>query len=462
MVGRRAVRPARRGRRMTRVAADRLRHQLHPAARRRRPGRRARTPTCSAGWRSCGSARASTPPAGWRRRRSSAPGGCSPSTPTRPATWAPTAVRMVATSATRDAANRADFEDDGAWPSLGQRPDVVTGPEEAELSFLGATASLDAAAAAHGAAPPRPPFLVVDIGGGSTEFVLGDADGRARGPLGRHRLRAAHRAAPARRPADGRAGPPRRGRHPRRAGRRSPPRCRSPRRPPWSAWPGSVTTVAALALGLPAYDADAIHGSRIAVDAVREVTADLLAATRERRAAHAGDAPRPGRRHRRRVRWCCACSWTSSASTRWSSASTTSSTASPCGSPAAEPGGPRRRRVPRHPHAGRRRARRAGVRDLAVLDARVSGCRACPRLVAWREEVARVKRASFRDEDYWGRPVPGLGPADARIAVVGLAPGRARRQPHRPRLHRRPQRRLDLRRALAGGAGQPADVHPHR
>src|SRR4051794_20234123 len=64
----------------------------------------------------------------------------------------------------------------------------------------------------------------------------------------------------------------------------------------------------------------------------------------------------------------------------------------------------------------------AGARELAVLDARVSGCRACPRLVAWREEVARVKRASFRDEDYWGRPVPGLGPADARIAVVGLAP----------------------------------------
>jgi uracil-DNA glycosylase len=64
----------------------------------------------------------------------------------------------------------------------------------------------------------------------------------------------------------------------------------------------------------------------------------------------------------------------------------------------------------------------AGTRELAVLDERVAGCRACPRLVAWREEVAQVKRASFRDEDYWGRPVPGLGPADARIAVVGLAP----------------------------------------
>src|SRR4051812_31234264 len=105
------------------------------------------------------------------------------------------------------------------------------------------------------------------------------------------------------------------------------------------------------------------------------------------------------------------------------SASTTSSTASPCGSPAADlpmaldAGGVP---VPRTP-AGVLRAA-AGVRDLAVLDARVSGCRACPRLVAWREEIARVKRASFRDEDYWGRPVPGLGPADARIAVVGLAP----------------------------------------
>jgi uracil-DNA glycosylase len=71
--------------------------------------------------------------------------------------------------------------------------------------------------------------------------------------------------------------------------------------------------------------------------------------------------------------------------------------------------------------AGVVRSARA-TKDLATLDVRVSGCYACPRLVAWREEVARVKRASFRDWDYWGRPVPGLGPADAPIAVVGLAP----------------------------------------
>lgn len=56
------------------------------------------------------------------------------------------------------------------------------------------------------------------------------------------------------------------------------------------------------------------------------------------------------------------------------------------------------------------------------LSARVSVCRACPRLVDWREQVATDKRASFRAEPYWGRPVPGWGPERAAIAIVGLAP----------------------------------------
>jgi uracil-DNA glycosylase len=64
----------------------------------------------------------------------------------------------------------------------------------------------------------------------------------------------------------------------------------------------------------------------------------------------------------------------------------------------------------------------AAARDLAQLDARVSECDACPRLVAWREEVATTRRAAFRDQEYWGRPVPGFGPADARIGILGLAP----------------------------------------
>ena len=60
--------------------------------------------------------------------------------------------------------------------------------------------------------------------------------------------------------------------------------------------------------------------------------------------------------------------------------------------------------------------------DLGAVDARVSVCRACPRLVAWRESVAASRRAAFRDQEYWGRPVPGFGPADARLAMLGLAP----------------------------------------
>jgi uracil-DNA glycosylase len=64
----------------------------------------------------------------------------------------------------------------------------------------------------------------------------------------------------------------------------------------------------------------------------------------------------------------------------------------------------------------------AGAADLAELTARQSVCRACPRLVAWREEVATVRRKSFRDEPYWGRPIPGWGDPAPAILIVGLAP----------------------------------------
>ena len=59
---------------------------------------------------------------------------------------------------------------------------------------------------------------------------------------------------------------------------------------------------------------------------------------------------------------------------------------------------------------------------LADVERRVVACRRCPRLVAWREEVAHRKRAAFADWDYWGRPVPGYGDPAARILVLGLAP----------------------------------------
>ena len=84
--------------------------------------------------------------------------------------------------------------------------------------------------------------------------------------------------------------------------------------------------------------------------------------------------------------------------------------------------------VARTPAAVRRLA---GTDDLAELDARVSVCSACPRLVRWREDVARTKRASFADQPYWGRPIAGWGAPttgaggpgeEARLVIVGLAP----------------------------------------
>ncbi|GAA4752431.1 Ppx/GppA phosphatase family protein [Modestobacter marinus] len=192
-------------------------------------------------------------------------------------------VRMVATSASRDAANREDFEA-MVTATLGQLPDVVSGVEEAELSFLGATASLAAAARVHGAAAPRPPYLVVDIGGGSTEFVLGDAGGvrAARSvDVGCVRLTERHLRSDPPPPDEVQAAE---------ADVRAALELVAAEVPVGEAatlvgLAGSVTTVAALALGLPAYDPVAIHGSRIPVGAVRSVAAGLLTATRARRVA---------------------------------------------------------------------------------------------------------------------------------------------------------------------------------
>src|SRR5689334_16761248 len=62
------------------------------------------------------------------------------------------------------------------------------------------------------------------------------------------------------------------------------------------------------------------------------------------------------------------------------------------------------------------------VAPLQLLQQEIIACRRCPRLVAWREEVARTKRAAFRDEEYWGRPMPGFGDRAARVLIFGLAP----------------------------------------
>jgi len=62
-------------------------------------------------------------------------------------------------------------------------------------------------------------------------------------------------------------------------------------------------------------------------------------------------------------------------------------------------------------------------KTLENIEQEVISCQKCPRLVEWREEVARVKRKTYRDQEYWGKPVPGFGDSEARLLVLGLAPG---------------------------------------
>lgn len=86
------------------------------------------------------------------------------------------------------------------------------------------------------------------------------------------------------------------------------------------------------------------------------------------------------------------------------------------------PGDPATAATPVAGDAADVRALAVSAPDLAELTARQSVCRACPRLVSWREEVAATRRKSFRDERYWGRPIPGWGDPAASILLVGLAP----------------------------------------
>ncbi|TDB87446.1 Ppx/GppA phosphatase family protein [Actinomadura sp. 7K534] len=186
----------------------------------------------------------------------------------------PVKTRVVATSATRDAENRADFVS-GVVDIFGVVPEVISGDEEAELSFAGATREL-------AALRPARPYLVVDIGGGSTEFVLGSssADAARSTDIGCVRMTERHL-------------------------RDDPP---TPLQISGAAadidaalasvreavpvdeartlvgLAGSVTTVAGIALDLPEYDSERIHLSRITATQVHEVTRRLLHATRAERA----------------------------------------------------------------------------------------------------------------------------------------------------------------------------------
>jgi exopolyphosphatase/guanosine-5'-triphosphate,3'-diphosphate pyrophosphatase len=193
----------------------------------------------------------------------------------------PDRVRFVATSASRDAENRDDFTR-GVRDILGTEPEVISGDEEARLSFTGATRDL---AGRPGAAPP---YLVLDIGGGSTEFVLGDTAVRAARSVDigcvrlteRHLLR------------DGRlTDPPTPGLIAAMTADIEAALDLAAERVPLTGattlvgLAGSVTTLAGIALDLPAYDSAAIHHSRLTVGRVREITHRLLAAGHAERAA---------------------------------------------------------------------------------------------------------------------------------------------------------------------------------
>ena len=190
-------------------------------------------------------------------------------------------LRFVATSASRDASNRADFVR-GVLDILGVEPEVITGDEEAELSFTGATKELT------GRDDLAKPYLVVDIGGGSTEFVVGDEAVRAARSvnIGCVRMTERHLV------RDGKVTDP-----------PTPEQITAMRADVEAALDlaeqtvplreartlvglaGSVTTVSAIAQNLPEYDTDAVHHSRVSYDRVREITESLLRSTHAERAA---------------------------------------------------------------------------------------------------------------------------------------------------------------------------------
>ena len=76
---------------------------------------------------------------------------------------------------------------------------------------------------------------------------------------------------------------------------------------------------------------------------------------------------------------------------------------------------------------------------LDDLNSDIVACTKCPRLSAYIREVGRKKRRMYMDWDYWARPIPSFGTADARLPPPGLGPSRPRREPHRQGLYRRPQ-----------------------
>nr|WP_296068079.1 Ppx/GppA phosphatase family protein [uncultured Actinoplanes sp.] len=181
-------------------------------------------------------------------------------------------VRMCATSASRDARNAQDFRD-MVRGVLGVDPEVITGAEEARLSFTGAVAGLSA----------EPPYLVVDIGGGSTEFVTGTSgvEHAISMDIGCVRMTERHLHTDPPTPAEIAAATRDITEAVDTALAAVPGRSAAT----LVGLAGTVTTVTALALGLPTYDAGRIHHAKVSYDAVAKVTGELLGMTLAQRLA---------------------------------------------------------------------------------------------------------------------------------------------------------------------------------
>jgi exopolyphosphatase/guanosine-5'-triphosphate,3'-diphosphate pyrophosphatase len=188
-------------------------------------------------------------------------------------------VRMVATSATRDAANRADFFT-MVRQTLDTEAEVISGDEEARLSFTGAVGDLD---------PTAGPFLVVDVGGGSTELVLGQWDGTRVDvtatrsvDIGCVRITERHLHTDPATPDEVHAGEQFAAQTLQQAFAEVPvDKART-----WVGVAGTITTLSAVAAQLPEYDPARVHLSRLSLDQLRATTAALLASTHAQRAAN--------------------------------------------------------------------------------------------------------------------------------------------------------------------------------
>jgi exopolyphosphatase/guanosine-5'-triphosphate,3'-diphosphate pyrophosphatase len=184
------------------------------------------------------------------------------------------AVRFVATSASRDARNRAEFEI-GIFERLGVQPEIISGDEEAELSFLGATAEFSLSDSG--------PFLVIDIGGGSTEFVIGDTTPAAARSVNIGCVRMTERHLQSDPPTEAEIA----------AAERDIDDAITEalnvvdvsKAKEVIGLAGSVTTVAAMAMGLEKYDRNLIHRTVLSSDQVEAACNRLLHKTREQRSA---------------------------------------------------------------------------------------------------------------------------------------------------------------------------------